>query len=392
MIVKNEEDLLEDCLSWHKDLVDEIIIVDTGSTDRSKEIAKKYTSNIFDFQWCDDFSAARNYSLSLAKGDWILVLDADEKLSPEDQTQIRKLVEHSPPEAYQFIQRTYSNNNSIYGFKTSTDFSSQPFIPKTLGYFDIPIVRLISNIEELQLRYVQRIHEGIEYKDSEKKPLPTGIILHHYGALKKEEQLLKKKKFYYELEKIRFQENEQDPEGLRQYGNACLEFEEWQKALECFEKAQELEQNHSYHFFGKALAFYHLKNFEECEACLKKGLLLHPDNDYLLRFLSILLMERNKNTEAELHLQNYISKHPLDVELKSQFVSRYMQQGQLQKALNFLNDILKINPYHQNSLYNAGVLFKHLGQDELALEAMQKLLELKPEDEEVKQKIINWKS
>jgi glycosyltransferase involved in cell wall biosynthesis len=64
MIVKNEEQVLAKCLDSVKDLVEEIIIVDTGSTDSTKEIAAKYTSRIFHFDWIDDFSAARNYSFS----------------------------------------------------------------------------------------------------------------------------------------------------------------------------------------------------------------------------------------------------------------------------------------------------------------------------------------
>lgn len=62
MIVKNEEDILARCLDSLKGLMDEIIIVDTGSTDRTKEIAANYTDKIYDFSWCDDFAAARNFS------------------------------------------------------------------------------------------------------------------------------------------------------------------------------------------------------------------------------------------------------------------------------------------------------------------------------------------
>ena len=64
MIVKNEEKVLARCLDSIADLMDEIIIVDTGSSDNTKEIAKKYTDKIYDFAWIDDFSAARNYSFS----------------------------------------------------------------------------------------------------------------------------------------------------------------------------------------------------------------------------------------------------------------------------------------------------------------------------------------
>jgi len=79
IIVKNEESCLAKCLESVKDF-DEIIIVDTGSTDKTKEIAKKYTDKIYDFEWCDDFSKARNFALEHCTGDWILSIDADEEL------------------------------------------------------------------------------------------------------------------------------------------------------------------------------------------------------------------------------------------------------------------------------------------------------------------------
>lgn len=84
MIVKNEEDALERCLSSVKEIADEIIIVDTGSTDRTKEIASKFTDKIYDFEWIDDFSAARNYAFNLATQEYILWLDADDIIEEKD--------------------------------------------------------------------------------------------------------------------------------------------------------------------------------------------------------------------------------------------------------------------------------------------------------------------
>ncbi len=85
MIVRNEEDVLARCLDSAAYLVDEIIIVDTGSTDRTREIAARFTSQIFDFPWQDDFSAARNESFSHATMDYCLWLDADDVFLEADQ-------------------------------------------------------------------------------------------------------------------------------------------------------------------------------------------------------------------------------------------------------------------------------------------------------------------
>ena len=91
MIVKNEEDVLGRCLECVNDIVDEIIIVDTGCTDNTKIIAQKYTDKIFDFEWINDFSAARNYAFSKATKDYILWLDADDIILEDDIEKFKKL-------------------------------------------------------------------------------------------------------------------------------------------------------------------------------------------------------------------------------------------------------------------------------------------------------------
>lgn len=85
MIVKNEEAVLERCLESAAGLVDEIIIADTGSDDKTKEIAKKYTDQVFDFPWCDDFAAARNFAFAQGSGDYLFWLDADDVITEKDQ-------------------------------------------------------------------------------------------------------------------------------------------------------------------------------------------------------------------------------------------------------------------------------------------------------------------
>lgn len=80
LIVKNEADNIGRCLDSIKDISNEIIVVDTGSTDNTKEIALKIGAKIFDYQWDNNFSKAKNYALSKATGDWIVFPDADEYL------------------------------------------------------------------------------------------------------------------------------------------------------------------------------------------------------------------------------------------------------------------------------------------------------------------------
>jgi glycosyltransferase involved in cell wall biosynthesis len=97
MIVKNEARCLARCLRSVQKVADEIIVVDTGSTDRTVEIAGEYGAKIFHFDWCDDFSAARNFALFHATGDWMLVLDADETVSEPLVAEIKKFI-HGPPQ------------------------------------------------------------------------------------------------------------------------------------------------------------------------------------------------------------------------------------------------------------------------------------------------------
>ena len=106
MIVKNESAVLARCLDTVADLCDEIVIVDTGSTDNTKEIAARYTDKIYDFEWIDDFSAARNFSFSKATCDYIYAPDADEVLDEANRQEFMKLKECMVPEI-EIVQMRY---------------------------------------------------------------------------------------------------------------------------------------------------------------------------------------------------------------------------------------------------------------------------------------------
>lgn len=95
-IVKNEEKVLPRILDCVKSFADEIIIVDTGSTDKTKSIAQNYTDKIFDFEWCDDFSLARNFAFSKSTCDYNMWLDADDFIFPKDIEKILKLKQSEP--------------------------------------------------------------------------------------------------------------------------------------------------------------------------------------------------------------------------------------------------------------------------------------------------------
>lgn len=118
MIVKNEEAVLARCLDSVADLVDEIVIVDTGSTDKTKEIAAKYTNHIYDFEWVDDFSKARNFAFSKASCEYIYSADADEVLDLENRVRFSMLKETLLPEI-DIVQMKYGNQmqfETVYNY------------------------------------------------------------------------------------------------------------------------------------------------------------------------------------------------------------------------------------------------------------------------------------
>ena len=116
MITKNESASLAHCLASVRGLVDELVVVDTGSSDGTVAVAEQHGARVGRFPWCDDFSAARNESLRLCTGDWVLLLDADESLTPELAAEIAQVVRgtgaepasaagDSQPIAYMFPRR-----------------------------------------------------------------------------------------------------------------------------------------------------------------------------------------------------------------------------------------------------------------------------------------------
>lgn len=133
MIVKNEEALLARCLDCVKGFSDEIIIVDTGSTDRTKEIAARYTEHIYDFPWCNDFAAARNFSFSKAGMEYIYIADADEVIDEANQKQILDLKKILLPEID--IVQMYYTNQLEFGTTYNYDKEYRPKLIRRLREF-----------------------------------------------------------------------------------------------------------------------------------------------------------------------------------------------------------------------------------------------------------------
>ncbi|MBP3856191.1 MAG: glycosyltransferase [Ruminiclostridium sp.] len=171
MIVKNEEKWLDKCLSAIKPILDnvdsELIITDTGSSDGTVDIAQKYTKNILHFDWCDDFSAARNFGLKKAHGEWFMMLDADDIFRSCDN-----IIEFFNSGEYKkYNAATYRSRNLL-----NTE--------NGVGYSDLWVPRLIKIRENT--RYEGYVHEYLTTFDPPYKNLPD--IADHYGYLYEDDE------------------------------------------------------------------------------------------------------------------------------------------------------------------------------------------------------------
>lgn len=143
MIVKDEEKNIERALAWGRDLVYEQIVVDTGSTDRTVELAQAMGAKVYHFQWIDDFAAAKNYAISKASGDWIAFLDADEYFPQEEAKKLMPLLNQLARTRYYVMLTSWMHVNrdeKIFAGGVQT--------------------RIFKRMEGLQ--YKKRIHEELE--------------------------------------------------------------------------------------------------------------------------------------------------------------------------------------------------------------------------------------
>lgn len=226
MICKNEEKMLERCLKSVHGVVDEIIVVDTGSTDRTREIAEECGAAVIDYKWINDFAAARNAGLEKANGKWILFLDADEELHYEDREKLRKLAVEGEGCGY-FLQVL----NLVGGAMKK-------------GIDTCPVLRLFRNHKNI--RFEGRVHEQIGFsihKQFESANIDyTDIRIMHYGYLDEVVKEKNKKERNYAL--IKQQVEEEPNNAFHRYNLAgeYIRFEEYEKALEQLRAAKGLCQ------------------------------------------------------------------------------------------------------------------------------------------------------
>src|SRR5438128_3749731 len=148
MIVKNEEDWVAGAVESVRSIVDEVIIVDTGSTDSTLSRIQEVGAKVLKSQWKDSFAEARNVSLAEAKEDWILVLDADERVAARDLPYIKDAIGQRAADGYHLIQRNYVFGNQALGWMANaSDYEEGA---RYAGYVDNPLIRLFRNRPEFR--------------------------------------------------------------------------------------------------------------------------------------------------------------------------------------------------------------------------------------------------
>lgn len=196
MIVKNEEDVLERCLNSFKDVFDEIIIVDTGSNDSTKQIAQKFTDKVFDFKWINDFSAARNYSFSLATSNFVMWLDADDVITPSELQKLKKL------------KNTLTPNTDVVMLKYAVAFDEEN--NPTFSYYRERILNRNQNfvwedpVHEAITPRGKIVYEDVQIEHRKVKPTTPGRNLKIYEAMEKQKKPFKPRQLFYYARELYF--------------------------------------------------------------------------------------------------------------------------------------------------------------------------------------------
>lgn len=222
MIVKNEEKYLAKCLNSVKDIVDEIVIVDTGSKDKTVKIAETFGAKIYYFQWTNNFSEARNESLKYATKDWILIMDADDEFCIEDKDKFKELINN------------LSDENSLYYFETLNycgNFVDSNNISINLN------PRLFKNNHGFY--YKGEVHNQLLNSSFKVKDTNYPIRIYHYGYLDESIKSKNKRNRNIELLKEQLRKNPNDNYANFNIGNEHFALGDMRKALFYYYKSYE---------------------------------------------------------------------------------------------------------------------------------------------------------
>ena len=266
MMVKNEEEMLPRCLNSIKHLVDEIIVVDTGSTDNTVEIARSFGAKIYHHLWENDFSKHRNQSIGYATGDWFLIIDADEELDAYElkKKDLKNSLSKAPKGLHCFLIKVLDKDKEENIASASES------------------ARIFKNNVGVEYRGI--VHNTARYSGS---VAPLDLRLFHYGYALSEEQMQDKYKRTSGLLLTRVEKDPLDHAAYFYLFQVYMEMKESQRAvgyanqcLEILSQGGESEVNPSFYYslyHGVANAYIKTQLYEKAETMARRGLDIIPD-------------------------------------------------------------------------------------------------------------------
>lgn len=364
MIVKDEEMFLDRCLSSVKDLVSEIIIVDTGSKDKSKDIAQKYGAQIYDLTWEDDFSKARNQSLIPAKGDWILLLDADEELDVRDIPKFQTLMEDNRFDGYYFTLLNYFHEGNESEYTTHYAFR---FLRNTGDYY-----------------FTGNIHEQIDKKGSPLDPTRfalADITIFHHGYTDTIVKYKNKRNRNMPLLKKALEESPDNPFFLFNMGNEYMADGQYTEALTYYEKAykhRNIEAAYTPHlFYRMILCYIELKQYDKGLELAKHALYLYPLCTDIEFLKAIIYKKTYKHLLAINSLNCCIQMGEPPIHLK------FLNDCATNRSYSLLCEIYLLEEDYENALKTYNLLYENTKTLELLYQIAPTLNKLYEEKERV---------
>lgn len=221
LIVKNESAVLSQCLESVAGIADEIVVCDTGSTDETTAIARSYGARVHAIPWENDFAKARNASIALATGDWLLHMDADEVLDPADAPALREIVDgDTAADAVEVVLANYCNDPRAWRWVAVPP--DAPMARGYGGYLPVGLLRLFRNHRGIEYR--EAVHENITASVVERggRIWRSNIVIHHYGYELTPERRLEKARFYYTLAQEKMKSNPGDAKCLHDLAEQAL--------------------------------------------------------------------------------------------------------------------------------------------------------------------------
>ena len=283
MIVKDEEAVLARCLESVKHLVDEIIIVDTGSTDATRDIAKSYGAVISEYPWDGSFANARNFSLQQAAMDWILIMDADDEFEKEDTEKLLKLISDE-------------HHRSIYFFQTLSFMGEKADSTRVVSNMN---VRLVKN--HMGYHFNGQIHEQIVAATGQKGAAQlVDIRVYHYGYLESTIRAKNKRQRNISMIQKELDSNPDDPFMLFNMGTEYYALSDFARALQYYLKSYAdfaPKRGYSPRLVVRIISCYDLTGQpDKMFAFIDEGLDIYPD------FTDLEFLRGNKLLQTEKYL------------------------------------------------------------------------------------------